>query len=291
MTRRYNSLADFLIATPLTIDVSLDDGWGEGLSVKGREVDAAVLSADITGFSRQTADFNPAETLIFVNNFLAWITAEGLTKHGGLIDKYVGDEVIVVFAREFGSKDPVADAFKTATAMADFDVLSFCPHFGIAAGRVMIGFTGSRLAFHPSVFGRPVTLAARCAAFEGKEPDASYAITFPAELWSNLSVQDVAPGSRYKGPEGREIEQPATWQVGPPREYKPKNIAPMFVRQLFKTGLWLPQQCADERALAIYKDLWNQGKIREGASPPCAVPAHAGWVKPSGGSSEATTPN
>ena len=51
----------------------LDDGWGASFPVRGREIDATVLFADITAFSARTADLTPTETLIFVNNFFAWM--------------------------------------------------------------------------------------------------------------------------------------------------------------------------------------------------------------------------
>lgn len=40
------------------------------MPIKGREIEATVLFADITSFSSRTADLDPAETLAFVNHFL-----------------------------------------------------------------------------------------------------------------------------------------------------------------------------------------------------------------------------
>ena len=40
----YHSLEDFLIASELTIDGQLDDGWGAPFPVKGREIEATILS-------------------------------------------------------------------------------------------------------------------------------------------------------------------------------------------------------------------------------------------------------
>lgn len=60
----------------LTVDAQLDDGWGASFPVKGGEIGATVLFADNTGFSGRTADFDPTETLVFVNHFFAWLSAE-----------------------------------------------------------------------------------------------------------------------------------------------------------------------------------------------------------------------
>lgn len=160
---RYHSLEDFLTATMLTVDAQIDDGWEAFFPVRGREIDATVLFADITAFSARTQELTPTETLIFVNNFFAWISAEALRHTHGLIDKYIGDEVMVVFSKEFGSTDPFGEAVEAAQRMAERDALAFCPHIGIASGRVIVGYAGTPLRYNCSVFGAPVALAARCA--------------------------------------------------------------------------------------------------------------------------------
>jgi class 3 adenylate cyclase len=102
----YHSLEDFLASNILTVDGVLDDGWGAMFPVKGREIEATVVFADITDFSRRTLNLSPAETLTFVNNFFAWVSAEALQGRKGIVDKYIGDEMMIVFSREFGSDDP-----------------------------------------------------------------------------------------------------------------------------------------------------------------------------------------
>ncbi|MBA2592872.1 MAG: adenylate/guanylate cyclase domain-containing protein [Gammaproteobacteria bacterium] len=168
MKYRFNSLEDFLVSSTLTVDGQLNDGWGKLFPVKGREIHATVLFSDIAGFSRRTLDLNATETLIFVNNFFAWISAEALRESKGIVDKYIGDEVMIVFSNDFGSDDPFLEAIQTARWMAEHDALSFCPHMGVASGTVIVGYVGTPLRYNCSVFGRAVALAARCA---GVSPD------------------------------------------------------------------------------------------------------------------------
>lgn len=52
----YHSLEDFLIANLLTVDGVADDGGSARYPVKGREIEAAILFADITQFSSRTVD-------------------------------------------------------------------------------------------------------------------------------------------------------------------------------------------------------------------------------------------
>jgi len=138
---RFNSLEDYLQSHTLDVDGLLDDGFGAAFPVKGRLIDAAVLFADMAAFSTRSKDLSPIETLIFANNFFAWISAEALRGRPGIVDKYVGDEVMVIFAHEFGSEDPFLDAVEAARWMAERDYLGFCPHLGIAAGPVVVGYS------------------------------------------------------------------------------------------------------------------------------------------------------
>ena len=217
---RYRTLEDFLISNPLSVDGQLDDGWGAAFSVKGREIKAAILFADIACFSRRTLKLSSTETLIFVNNFFTWITAEALRNRLGIVDKYIGDEIMVIFSEEFGSEDSFVDAVQTARWMAEHDVLAFHPHMGIASGVVTVGFVGTALKYDCSVFGVPVALAARCASTRPKppintkpQPFVSSSIVFPAGLWKCRSFEEVFPPEKHRRPDGTIQERPQSWKL------------------------------------------------------------------------------
>ncbi len=200
---RHHSLEDYLTAQMLTVDAQLDDGWGASYPVKGRELEATVLFADITSFSARTAELDLTETLTFVNHFFAWIAAEALRGRPGIVDKYIGDEVMIVFAKEFGSADPFLDAVQAARWMGQNDVFSFMPHVGIASGEVIVGYVGTPLKYNCSVFGAPVALAARCA---GVDPDYdrrfTSSMTFPADEWGERNFDEVFPARHIRDPDG-----------------------------------------------------------------------------------------
>lgn len=86
----------------------------------------------------------PVETLALVQQFFAWITGEALHGRPGIVDKYIGDEVMVVFSKEFDSKDPFADAIRAAGDMSKHDFHRFHPHIGIASGRLVVRYAGGR---------------------------------------------------------------------------------------------------------------------------------------------------
>lgn len=271
---RYQSLEDFLISAPLTVDAQFDDGWGAMFPVKGREIEATVLFADITAFTARTHDLTAEQTLFFVNNFFAWVSAEALRQRPGIVDKYIGDELMIVFSKEFGSDDPFLDAVQAARWMAQNDAHSFCPHIGLASGTVIVGYAGTPLKYSCSVFGAPVALAARCAGV-APDPDAgplSTSIVFPATEWGGHNFDEVFLPKQYEMPDGTTHEQPHDWELLEPRMVEPKNIGPTEVREVVNRGFHLPSQSAEERAkegLRDYRDAWRRAAIevarREGA--------------------------
>ncbi len=185
---RYNSLEDYLISSYLNVNGVSDDGWGAAYPVKGREIPAVILFADISSFSSRTLDLSSTETLIFVNNFFAWITAEALRDRPGIVDKYIGDEIMVVFSTEFGSKDPIVDAIQTAKMFGERDLHNYGPHMGIAAGEVTVGYVGTPLKYNCSVFGSPVAIAARCASAKLSTMSAT-TIVCPSTLWKGYEFE------------------------------------------------------------------------------------------------------
>lgn len=243
LDRQFHSLADFLASNMSHVDGVLDDGWGAPFPVKGREIEATVLFADITGFSRRTLGLSPAATLVYVQNFFAWITAEALNGRPGIVDKYIGDEVMVVFSREFGSDEPLVDAVQAAAAMSRHDALAYQPHIGIASGLVIVGYAGTAFHYNVSVFGAPVALAARCAAVKPLDPDArvSSTIVMPAADWGARDLDEVLP------PVGGDA-QVQRFALQDARDVDMKGLGAQPIREIHNTGMWAPMESAEKRA-------------------------------------------
>jgi len=229
-----------------TVDGVIDDGFGFGFPVKGREVEATVLFADISSFSTRTLSMTPTETLIFVQNFFAWVTAEALHGRPGIVDKYIGDEVMVVFSSEFGSSDPFEDAIRAAAAMSRRDVHAYSPHIGIASGPVVVGYAGTAFRYDVSVFGAPVALAARCAAVKpiGEDKVVSSTIVVPSSEWGTRDIRSVLPFE--PGVDGTALDSP--FELQDPRDVEMKGLGAVSVREIHNTGLWIPTQSAEDRA-------------------------------------------
>lgn len=247
----YNTLEDFLISNILSIDGTVDDGWGAYFPIKGIELEATILFSDISWFSQRTKDLSSTETLIFVNHFFSWISAEAIKGRPCIVDKYIGDEVMIIFSKEFGSEHPFIEALQTARWMGENDAWGFCPHIGIASGIVTVGFVGTPLKYNCSVFGKPVTLASRCASIIPKGNYKSSSIVFPADLLKDYKFEEVLPP----------IES-TTWEMRDKREKEIKGIGKICVREIVKTTVNFPSQTPEKRAKKTLAELKKSGLYR-----------------------------
>lgn len=217
---KYNSLDDYLKSHPLDVDILIPDSRGMPFQVKGRLITAVVLFADMTAFSSRSSKLCPIETLIFVNNFFAELSAQ-LEEQHGIVDKYIGDEMMVVFSEDFGSKDPLAEAVNTARWMVEKDALDFNPHIGIAAGDVVVGYVGTALKYDCSVWGAAVTRAARCCQIRADNGDAIGSIILPAKDWDNRQLEQVLTKQNVAQQDGAEPN--ITWKIIPQMAVKLKG--------------------------------------------------------------------
>ena len=204
----------------------------------------------------EARQLDPAETLAFVNHFFAWISEEALRHGPGIVDKYIGDEVMVVFSDEFGSEDPLLDTVHAARGMGQRDVYSFLPHIGIASGRVIVGYVGTPQGYSTSVFGAPVALAARCAAVD--LPDdvdfrvSSY-LTLPASEIEGRDFAELIPAESARDADGTDYEQPHSWRPLDGRVVSMKNVGDVEVAQIANAAVWLPSQSAEDRAREVVR--------------------------------------
>jgi hypothetical protein len=241
------------------VDGLLNDGWGALFPVKGREIEAAIVFIDISGFSRRTRNLTSTETLIYVNNFFAWVTAEGLRNWPGIVDKYIGDEMMVVFAREFGSHDPFKDAIQSACAMTEHDSLSYSPHIGVAAGSVTVGYVGTPLRYNCSVFGTPVALASRCASLKSINRF-STCVVCPAENWGTRTLEETVRAPKRRLEDGSVREDEILWDLQPVRKEPIKGMGNLEIRELTYKLRHMPTLSSEDRAKQNLRVLQESGR-------------------------------
>jgi adenylate cyclase len=150
----------------------------EGLStistealMRGRKQAGAVLFVDIRGFTARAETMDPAELGRFLSAFRR-IVREAVERHGGLVDKHIGDAVMVVFGvpRASGgdarnalaaARDIMAGIAKWNAARARDGEDPVAIGIGLHWGDLFVGGIGDEQRLEVTVLGDTVNVAAR----------------------------------------------------------------------------------------------------------------------------------
>jgi adenylate cyclase len=97
---------------PQIVDEIAKDGTYE-LKLGGENRDIAVMFVDIRGFTPLSESLEPEQVVDILNGYLA-LTTESIFRHGGTLDKFVGDATMAVFNAPFDTEDYVYKAILTA---------------------------------------------------------------------------------------------------------------------------------------------------------------------------------
>jgi adenylate cyclase len=206
------NLVDQIVSGALTLDQA------------GASREVTMLFADIRGFTSMSERHTPEEMVETLNNYFEFMV-DVLFKHGGTLDKYVGDEIIGLF----GAPVELADAPIRAVRCA-LDMLKALEEFnrtrasegkeqlrigiGINSGRVIAGAIGSRLSLQYTVIGDAVNMASRLCSVakadeviispstmkdchmyviaEQREPVQVKGKSEPIQIWNITGLQEVA---------------------------------------------------------------------------------------------------
>jgi adenylate cyclase len=148
--------------------------------VGGERRHVAVLFADIRGFTPLAARMAPDETARLLNDFLTEMV-ECVFKHGGTLDKFLGDAVMAQWGAPISAIDDADRALEAARDMLRAveelnagwraqDRPEIQIGIGLNYGEAFAGYTGSERRLEYTVIGDTVNTASRlCAWAEGGE--------------------------------------------------------------------------------------------------------------------------
>jgi adenylate cyclase len=166
----------------------------------GEKREVSVLFADITGFTTITDGMSPPDVIALLNECMERLT-DVVEREGGVVDKYVGDQVMALFGapvtRGHDSLRAVRAAMGMQRAMAELNEerarrgeRPLEVSIGINTGQVMAGNMGSPSRLNYTVLGDGVNLASRV---EGYAPSAGVLITDRtfAQVSEYVRVQDA----------------------------------------------------------------------------------------------------
>jgi class 3 adenylate cyclase len=205
----------------------------------GIKVCGAILFADLPSYSSFAQKAEPAECACYVNLFFAWF--EGETKHfRGIVDKYIGDELMAVFIQSECKQEPLKAAILTAKAMLSNDPFTFGPKIGIAEGPFVVSLIGSTKNTEVSAMGNTVNLAARCTS---ETPTHSIRIAIDNfEFIKDIFTDHV-------------------WNVSEVKEIKPKNMKTVKVIDVVRESEFVRQFDFMKEIKKNVKFAENQGAI------------------------------
>jgi len=147
----------------------------EGLKLGGELREVSVLMSDLRGFTPMSERSTPEQVVEVLNRYLGCMT-DVIEKHGGTIDEFIGDAILVIFGAPLACPDHAARATACALemqlAMEAFNEESRALggselQMGIAVhtGQVVVGNIGSSKRMKYGVVGSAVNLTARIQAF------------------------------------------------------------------------------------------------------------------------------
>jgi class 3 adenylate cyclase len=139
-----------------------------------------VLFGDLRGFTLACQEMEAEEVCEMLNGYLAAMT-ECVDRYEGMVDKFVGDEIMAVFGAPLHTEDHALRALLTAEAMVKAHrtwqearkaqgKMAPAVGIGLATGEVVLGNVGAAQRMDYTVLGHTVNLAARlCAKAEAFE--------------------------------------------------------------------------------------------------------------------------
>jgi adenylate cyclase len=137
------------------------------ISLGGESIEATILFSDIRDFTTMSEKMPPQELVAFLNEYFSYVTAP-ISAHNGMINKFIGDAVMAVFAPQFGSKNHVDDAVRAALGMreklAELNARGGPEiRFGVGlhTGTLVAGNIGTEKRLEYTVIGDTVNVASR----------------------------------------------------------------------------------------------------------------------------------
>lgn len=144
------------------------------LRLDGEQRDMSFVFTDIAGFTSLTERVGPRRLIALLDRYLDTLCEIGV-RHGGTIDKIVGDAVHVMFNAPLDQPDHAARALACAREMDSVarafardleqqDEIFGATRIGVSSGTAVVGDVGGRRRLDYTAHGTAVNLAARLEA-------------------------------------------------------------------------------------------------------------------------------
>jgi adenylate cyclase len=200
--RARESLGRFL--SPVLVDQVLQNRVD--LKRGGEEREVTVVFADIRGFTSLTERSEPHAVVSLLNDFFDQMV-EVVFRHGGVLDKYIGDALMAVWGTPVSQDQDAARAIAAAGEMQEVlaslnelrragGLEAIGVGIGLASGKCISGAIGARRRMEYTVIGDAVNLASRLA---GLAKAGEVLCDEPSFIRGGRPVATPLPAAQVKG--------------------------------------------------------------------------------------------
>jgi len=141
------------------------------LTLGGETREVTVMFADVAGFTTLAEGRDPGEVVLLMNECFEQLTGV-IQRHGGTVDKFIGDAVMAFWNAPVAQADHAARALRAARDLLDAvarvnagwserSLPALGMRVGLATGPAVVGNVGSQTKFNYTVMGDTVNLASR----------------------------------------------------------------------------------------------------------------------------------
>lgn len=188
------------VAPQVVNEVSKDGSMAVQLGGENRDI--AVLFVDIRGFTTMSENLEPEQVVQILNEYLGLAT-DCIFRHGGMLDKFVGDAVMAVFNAPFDQEDYCYQAVATAWDIAQGSkqlaeklmekfgrTISY--GIGVNCGPAVVGNIGCEFRMDYTAIGDTVNTSARLESRAGRG-EILISETLYKRLEGRISCEEVGP--------------------------------------------------------------------------------------------------
>jgi len=197
LKEKYRGVLDKVVSRDIAEELLKGD-----VRLGGENREVTVVFADMTGFTKLTDGMDPPRVIALLNECMGRLS-EVVEAEGGVVDKYVGDEIMALFgapvARDRDALRGVRAALGMQRAMQGLNqerALRGEPPLAISVGLntgiVMAGNMGSPSRLNYTVLGDAVNLAARVQKLAGSAQVLITEHTY-RQVTEDVRVRDLGP--------------------------------------------------------------------------------------------------
>ncbi len=218
----------------------------------GERKQITVMFADLSGFTKLSENADAEDVRNLVNACFDCV-GDVVTHFGGYIDKFIGDELMVLFGAPRAMEDHASRALHAALEMRDALAafrLEHAPlrahelsmHFGVNSGEVIAGEIGSESRRAYTVMGDAVNVAARLVArararsWWGRTPAGWSVPASISKVWGRW--RSTGASSRWRCSGWSPHRSTRGWRAAPWRRRRCSGAPPSCGRCVTCSAMW-----------------------------------------------------